>query len=399
MKTLPPSLKYLKFDGFRLPSLPPSLTHLDVTYCAEFPPFPLSLSRLVLRKISHALPPLPPSLTHLEAYYCQTKLPDLPLSLIHFKLVNEFIHKDIPSLPPSLQDLIVDSNYLQNISFPTLPPSLKSLTFPMKYKELVHKLPSLLTHLTHGYLSLDQPLPATLRYLELPKDFANPLPLLPPLITHLIFPLRYNHPIPTLPCTLTHLQAGFSPSPSQHLPFLTHLTIKHDDPHQIRMHSFPPSVTHLVLDIKEDEGVYIPPLSPNLIYLYHNGKAALPSLPNSLLYLMCPSYGYPIPSLPPSLLHLSMGSKYKYPLPPLPQTLERLELQAFRPNCPFPQLPQNLQFLSLPIDMAPPPSSGYPSPFSSNLLWLECGENWYKEWNVASLLPDKCHVKLYVSLY
>lgn len=178
---------------------PPKLTHLTFGKDFNQPVYglPDCIQYLKFDRTYHqSILDLPKELKHLEIN-CDwtTIICNMPLGLEYLSL-GSFYDKDImDNLPASLKYLTIGDHARGIIK---LPPNLIYLKFGKYYNCPIDKLPPKLEYLEFGYL-FDQPLgdlPPGLTHLILGYRYSHPLNL-PASLKYLTIPKRYKYPIPS----------------------------------------------------------------------------------------------------------------------------------------------------------------------------------------------------------
>ncbi len=134
---------------------------------------------------------LPPNITKLELWYDPP--PSLPFCLQKLTFGSDYDTK-LPELPNSLLELHIGFNWNHLIEN-TLPPNLTKLTFGYYFNQQLSSLPSSLTNLTFGTCFNQElsSLPLSLTTLIFGNDFNQKIECLPPNLQILRFGSLFNH--------------------------------------------------------------------------------------------------------------------------------------------------------------------------------------------------------------
>lgn len=219
---------HLSFYGLEvssLPSLPPHITKLDVTYThlKKLPKLPSTLRVLHCNNAKlESLPELP---TKLRKLYCDN---------------NELV--SLPKLPPRLKALSCDNNEL--ISLSELPSTLKALSCENTSLESLPQLPIELISIycDLNYLRNLPELPFGLRAISCDDNELEYLPELPPNLEELNCANNSLVNLPNLPLSLNHLIA--SNNLLNELPEIP-TSVTHIDCQDNRLTRLPESVAYL----------------------------------------------------------------------------------------------------------------------------------------------------------
>lgn len=347
--TLPPSLTHLflfsrppaKYEVFEISSqLPPSLTHLYApNHQLNCWQVPLSLQFIQVsevkthdlsrnKNITHILcerlstRKFPPALTHLQASSDAERMDSFPSSILHLEYHNYRHFNNPPTLPPFL----LSWHYFdRKVTLSKVPSSLKNLYLHQMYQftnEIISPevLPDLeaLT-LTNHNIDLSK-LPLSLKFLKF--NTTQQITVFPPFtcLSHLVLPDYVDNWL-ALPPTLLSLSMPMSFSID--LPAnLRCLVLKKSHLRCFPIPSFPPSLKYLTI---ETSVPYIPPLPPTLTHftMLGNYSGSL-SLPDSLLFFKIVANSLKFESFPPNLVRLDFD--VPIPLPSLPPSLLYLTL-------------------------------------------------------------------------
>ncbi len=298
---LPESLKYLSCESNMLTALPNLPSSLEVLYCSsnqltELPKLPASLTSLNCGSNQLTkLPELPASLQYLSCY--NNKLTFLPSNVsglvsLYDISCNDNQLTELPNLPVSLRYLNCANNKLEEL--PALPSTLQSLYCDGNKLAALPALPSSLSVLYCGgnnLTALDE-LPKYLNTLWCESNLLDDLDTISGLTNLTDLNISYNKfkKLPDFPATIGHLNYSYNP------------------------------LTELPADLSELEELY--DLSCAGI-----GLETLPTLPESLMYLVCSDNELTdvdeIAALP-KLYRLNCSNNNLTALPDLPERLDEL---------------------------------------------------------------------------
>lgn len=351
--TLPPFLQYLKIEGssdddkLSCPSFPPSLTYLNISkFVGILPDLPSSLLTFKLKSTTHSFPSFPPSLTSLSILGTpRAFLPPFPSSLLKYS--GTLFTNLFSLLPSSLISLKVPFREEAHMTFPISNfPHLRILEVNPRFYHFNFDSSPPLHHLSFGYI--------------LPSNFNITIPP----VSSLICPFELPRDCPK----------------SIKLLITTNLS-------RSKLDWIPPSVKELAYFGGPHD--FLPPCPPSLSHLIINNGVCdlLPAgLPPSLTHLKVAFfYNNPLQPLPPSLQYFDLGNTFKDNIPPLPSSLQYL-IVGERFNHPLSIHLSNLKYLRI-------KNAAYSHPLPllpKSLLWIVIRGNLNREKIFPKGIPSSC---------
>ncbi|MCW2255365.1 Leucine-rich repeat (LRR) protein [Providencia alcalifaciens] len=294
-----------------LPTLPPHITKLDVSYnlLNELPELPISLEELMCSKNNLVkLPDLPNGLNTLNCSRNDLKtLPTLPNKLKMLNCSNNSL-ESIPELPDGLEELNYSRNNLANVNYLSkLPEGLKKLNCSRNGSDYIPKLPNSLQELNCSYNRLVNllTLPDRMKKLNCSHNVLENLPEAPEELTELNCSYNRLINIQKLPNQIRILNCSYN--------------------RLLNISKFPDRLK--TLNCSENDLVSLPRLPSELTELraISNRLMELPELPTTLKLLDCEyNHLHRLPNLPSSVTKIGTSHNQLTELPELPVGIDML---------------------------------------------------------------------------